>query len=1272
MVRLFNRHHTAAFLITLVGSTALTTTAQAQSITPADPATTVQQAGNQYQIDGGNLSGDNTILFHSFDQFGLLTGEAAQFSNPAVVENIIGRVIGGDSSIIDGLLSVGGDANLYLVNPAGVLFGENAQLNLGGSFSASTATGLAFGSEVFDALGTNDFNLFSGAPTGYVFANEVASAVVNTGNLAVTAGQSLTLLGGQVINTGQLSAPNGEILVMAVPGENRVRLSQTGSLLGLELETLPETGEPPGVDFAIATIPALLTGAADLGMATDITVNPDGTVSLSGSSLQTPVEAGTALVSGQLEADNGGNIGILGEQIALVDASVDASGETGGGTVLIGGDQLGQGSVPNATTTFIDETSVVRADARDNGDGGKIVAWGTNLLRIAGQLFARGGNNGGDGGFIETSGLTLLDIRTTPDITAANGAGGLWLLDPANIRIVDGTGATNVSPTNPFEVGALTTDATLGVELIESALAEGGNIEVRTTGDTPGEGNIILEVPLDYDNADADSSLRLIAEGEIQILADITDGQATRPEIRIGPDEVPETFEVPDPNDLDLTLEANEQITVDGDISLGDGTLIIESFQGDINVTGNLITSSGDVDIQASEGSVTISTPIQTAQARLTESVEFLTSPLGGGDITIQADGAVNINNIVTSASSAGGDIFIESQTSIQVGEIDTSTLNGSEIAQLAGNVDLIADSDIVFSSIDASSATAEGGEVNIESFDGFVRGIGVLLPSSTTILTEGGNTNGNITISHNGGSTETPFIIGGGSAVNGTEGDITTGTLTLSDVVIEEPFDGGEDIGNIKILTEIAPSPPPPPPPPEEPEEPDNVTDPLVDEDVRSNPLPVDVGQSGTSMVEQQFSQLEDRLTSEFNDYLQLGLDSSTETVELVNAQRQLLTIQQQTGKRPALIYAVFGLDGETDEAGNVLTIPDPSAPLELFLITAEGDPVFIAVDVTRQEILTMAQRLRRQVSIPTRAGRRDTSYLRSAQQLYQWLIAPIQTHLESQNIDTLSFVTDAGLRSLPLATLHDGENFIIQNYNIGLMPSLSLTDLTYQDISNVSALVAGTSTFVDQAALPGVPVELDAIASEWTSKVLEGSAFSVNQLKGERQQSPYGIIHLATHGEFNVGDLSKSYLYLYNERLSLDQMRTLGLNQPPVELLTLSACQTALGNRSAELGFAGFAVLAGAKTSIASLWNVSDAASAALMIEFYRQLQESQPIIKADALRQAQLAMIRGDIFVDGDQLKGLGEAQKLPVELVIEGQRDFSHPYYWAAFSLVGSPW
>ena len=178
------------------------------------------------------------------------------------------------------------------------------------------------------------------------------------------------------------------------------------------------------------------------------------------------------------------------------------------------------------------------------------------------------------------------------------------------------------------------------------------------------------------------------------------------------------------------------------------------------------------------------------------------------------------------------------------------------------------------------------------------------------------------------------------------------------------------------------------------------------------------------------------------------------------------------------------------------------------------------------------------------------------------------------------------------------------------------------------------------------------------------------MDNLQAQRQQRPYGIIHLSTHGKFSPGALSKSYIQFFDGKLQLDQLRKLGWNDPPVELVTLSACQTALGNREAELGFAGLAVLAGTKSALASLWQVGDEATTGLMVEFYQQLQTAPT--KVEALRQAQLAMINGQVLIEANQLRWTGGSIRLPPALLSEVTATLSHPFHWAAFTLVGSPW
>jgi filamentous hemagglutinin family protein len=195
--------------------------AQSQSIVPAadGTGTVVTPEGNRININGGSLSGDGVNLFHSFTEFGLTHDQIANFlSNPSI-QNILGRVNGGNPSIINGLIQFsGGSSNLYLMNPSGIIFGPSARLNVPASFTATTATGIGFSSTPlqggvggvwFRASGPNDYAALVGTPNSFAFTLSQPGAIINAGNLAVDSGNILTLLGGTVVNTGQMSAPGG-------------------------------------------------------------------------------------------------------------------------------------------------------------------------------------------------------------------------------------------------------------------------------------------------------------------------------------------------------------------------------------------------------------------------------------------------------------------------------------------------------------------------------------------------------------------------------------------------------------------------------------------------------------------------------------------------------------------------------------------------------------------------------------------------------------------------------------------------------------------------------------------------------------------------------------------------------------------------------------------------------------------------------------------------------------------------------------------------------
>ncbi|MEM9213218.1 MAG: filamentous hemagglutinin N-terminal domain-containing protein [Cyanobacteria bacterium P01_F01_bin.150] len=433
----------------------------AQSITPSgDTNTQITQVGQRYDIQGSTLSADGKNLFHSLNQFGLSPSEIANFISAPDIDNILTRVVGGNASFIDGVIqATGGDANLYLMNPAGLFFGENASLNVPADFTATTATGIGFGSEWFSAVGTNTYAALVGTPDRLGFNLIRPGAIVNEGELMVGGGDRLTLIGGTVVNTGTLATEGGQITLAAVPEDNIVRLSQANQLLNLEFQTLdptmPVDALPNALPFVPATLPTLLTGGSATG-ATDVMVNADGSISLTGSDVAVSPTPGTMITTGVIDASNvssdialsesappestvegivGGRVQVLGDRVALLNATVDASGTDGGGTVWLGGEFQGQGITLTASRTLVDTNSVVTVDALETGNGGEAIVWADDVTGFYGDIAARGGAVSGDGGFVEISGYRQLNFSGTVDTSAVNGIAGTVLFDPTDISI---------------------------------------------------------------------------------------------------------------------------------------------------------------------------------------------------------------------------------------------------------------------------------------------------------------------------------------------------------------------------------------------------------------------------------------------------------------------------------------------------------------------------------------------------------------------------------------------------------------------------------------------------------------------------------------------------------------------------------------------------------------------------------------------------------------------------------------------------------------------
>jgi CHAT domain-containing protein len=235
---------------------------------------------------------------------------------------------------------------------------------------------------------------------------------------------------------------------------------------------------------------------------------------------------------------------------------------------------------------------------------------------------------------------------------------------------------------------------------------------------------------------------------------------------------------------------------------------------------------------------------------------------------------------------------------------------------------------------------------------------------------------------------------------------------------------------------------------------------------------------------------------------------------------------------------------------------------------------------------------------------------YLPYSQQLYDWLIRPLVADLSASPVDTLVFVLDGELRNIPMSALHDGEQFLLEKYNLALTPGLQLVNPRPLQSQTLRVLTAGLSeSRLGFSALPNVINEVNQIQSTVpTAAVLLNETFTVKALSDSLTVEGSPIVHLATHGQFSSSN-QDTFVLTWNDRLNIntlnDLLQTSELNENgPIELLVLSACETATGDKQAALGMAGMAVRSGARSTIATLWQINDEATAELMSALYQQL--------------------------------------------------------------------
>ncbi|MEM9946459.1 MAG: CHAT domain-containing protein [Cyanobacteria bacterium P01_D01_bin.36] len=1200
----------------------------AQSVTAATDGTGTRVTaaetadGTQFTIDQGTLSADDTNLFHSFESFSINAGDSANFLAQPSVQNILTRVSGGTPSILNGLLQVTseGTPNLFLMNPAGVLFGAEAVLNVPANFTVTSADAVGFGSAGgqiwFGATGETNYAALSGEPSGeFAFLSERPGSVVNAGDLTFADGAAVVLLGGTVVNTGALSAPNGSITLTAVSDDNVVRLSQENNLLSLELATL-EQSTPMGMSgpaasmFTPLDLPALLT-YGDAAHATGLSVAADGSVRLTSTagtdSSVLPTSMGDVIASGRLSVDSpngqGGQIAVLGDRVLALNAQLSASGRLGGGNLRLGGDYQGQGPLLTADRTFVSADTVITANAIDSGNGGRVILWADGNTGFFGDISANGGDISGNGGFVEISGKQNLTFQGTVTTHAPQGEAGVLLLDPASIFIrasapqadddqVIADGIINGND-GPFG-GGEGTSFSISEESLES-LSGNTNIFLEATEE------IFVESLLD--------GVLTFAQGTGSITL-----QADR-----------DIF-VEDPSFSIVAPQRSIQITA-SNISLGD-----------INnaPTGGAVGTGGDITLSATTGyysSSDISVGNITTAGNVTGN---------NGSVTLEALDNIIAGNITTgdpsnsNAGERGGDVTLTSinDSSISVGDIDTrDEVNGSFTLLTGGsaNIGIINNGEVdnledpledpfddFFFEDDLFEDDFFGDDFGDDFGDE-----GEALLSDDLLSLDG---EGDDFIDDEDGSTE--LDDGFEDELEDSVEDELDGELEEFDDTLEDAFD------DVEFETELL-------------------------------ELEVDI-------VDELLLEVDGANSDEYSAYL--GLDAVSQELTLEDIQSMLANIEMQSGTRSAAIYInVPASEADQDKAGSKqINDRKNSGNLEIVVITADGTPIKAAVSgVTRSQLFDTITTFRGDVVSSARRG--SDYYLSSAQLLYQWLIAPIESELASASIDTLVFSMDEGLRSLPIAALHDGEQFLVEKYSLGIVPSLSLIDAQYEPMNDAQVLAMGASSFERLSPLPAVPVELELINELWPGAAFLNEDFTRQNLVEQRQESPYRLIHLATHAEFKAGSAEDSYIQLWDEQLKLNELHRFGWEYPAVDLLVLSACSTAVGSPEAEMGFAGLAIASGVRSAMASLWSVSDVGTLALMSEFYGQLQVTST--KSEALRAAQLAMLQGEVRTteDGELMRSASRSGvSLPSELSTLGASDFSHPYYWSGFTMIGSPW
>ncbi len=474
-------------------------TIQHAQANPLGPSVINGQAS--FASAGNTLTVTNTPgTIINWQGFSIGANEITRFAQQSASSSVLNRVVTNNPSSILGSLQSNG--RVFLVNPGGIVFGQGATVDVAGMVAST--------------LNLSDADFLAGR---YNFTQVPgAQNISNAGSISAQTGGQIYLIAPNVENSGIINAPNGEVILAA---GQKVELIDTGTP-GVKVEITGATGNATNLG-SIASEAGRI-GIAGVLVKNSGTLNASSAASEGGRIFLKASEDAYVDKDGKIIAtgSKGGSIEVLGNRVAVMDnAQLDASGQYGGGSVLVGGDYQGKNpAIQNSQITYFGSNASIKADAIDNGDGGKVIVWADNTTRAYGSISARGGNFGGDGGFVETSGKSglLVDgVRVTT--SAPLGKTGMWLLDPVSINIVN-TGTGTLSVGGIFDPSAAPTDISPAtITAPPYGLSYPTNVTIQTAAG--GGGTITVTDPVSWASG---ATLSLLAGNGIAINNAITGG----------------------------------------------------------------------------------------------------------------------------------------------------------------------------------------------------------------------------------------------------------------------------------------------------------------------------------------------------------------------------------------------------------------------------------------------------------------------------------------------------------------------------------------------------------------------------------------------------------------------------------------------------------------------------------------------------------------------------------------------------------------------------